>query len=78
MDPDATLAELLDLARHHQEELDDERRSSHVDTGRMADLVTSLHGWLAAGGFLPSAWHLATCMAHDCRAEEVVGQMGGE
>lgn len=57
MDPDAALAELLDIARAHQDELDDESRSQHADTGRMADLVMDLHDWLAdKGGFLPAAW----------------------
>lgn len=56
MDPDAALAELLDIARAHQAELDDESRNQHADTGQMADLVVDLHDWLAGGGFLPAAW----------------------
>lgn len=70
MDPDANLLELLDIAREHQAEIDDESRSSHADTGRMADLVLALHEWLADGGMLPAAWHLSTCMASDCRLAE--------
>lgn len=56
MDPDAALAELLDLARAHQAELDDESTNNHADTGQMADLVLGLHDWLSTGGFLPAAW----------------------
>jgi hypothetical protein len=56
MDPDATLAELLDLAREHQAELDDESRSPHVDTGHMADLLLELDDWLRRGSATPRAW----------------------
>lgn len=56
MDPDAALAELLDLARAHQAELDDESTSPHADTGRMADLVLALHEWIDRGGYIPTAW----------------------
>lgn len=56
MDPDAALAELLDLARAHRAELDDESTNNHADTGQMADLVLGLHDWLSTGGFLSAAW----------------------
>ena len=57
MDPNAALAEMLDLARSHQAELDDESGNNHADTGRLADLVVGLHEWIASGGFLPAAWN---------------------
>lgn len=57
MDPNAALAELVDIARQHQAELDDESRNRHADTGQMADLVLALHEWLTGGGFLPAAWN---------------------
>ena len=57
MDPDAALAEALDIAREHVAELDDESLNNHADTGRLAELVLELHGWLADhGGFPPAAW----------------------
>jgi hypothetical protein len=58
MDPDANLAELLDIARQHQAELDDESRNHHADTGRMAELVLALHEHIDHGGFLPAAWRI--------------------
>ncbi|QGH75336.1 HNH endonuclease [Mycobacterium phage Quesadilla] len=78
MDPDANLLELLDIAREHQAEVDDESRSNHADTGRMADLVLALHGWLSDGGTLPAAWHLSTCMSSDCRAAEAEEPPGSD
>lgn len=56
MDPDAALAEMLEIARQHQAELDDESLNQHADTGRLADLVVDLHEWIDSGGFLPAAW----------------------
>ncbi|AGU92108.1 HNH endonuclease [Mycobacterium phage Bane1] len=56
MDPNAALAEALDIARAHQAELDDESANHHADTGRLADLVVGLHEFLSTGGFFPAAW----------------------
>lgn len=56
MDPNAALAEALDIARAHQAELDDESVNNHADTGRLADLVVGLHEFITGGGFLPAAW----------------------
>lgn len=56
MDPNATLAELVDIARQHLDETDDESRSPHADTPHMAELVLSLHDWLMSGGALPNWW----------------------
>lgn len=63
-DPDATLAELLDISRADQSEFNDEIHA-------LAKGFLALHAWLSEGGTLPSAWHLATCMSRDCRAGEV-------
>ena len=52
MDPDAALAEMLDLARTDQSEFND-------DIHRLAELTLALHGWLEKGGHLPAAWVLA-------------------
>lgn len=60
MDPDAALTELLEIAREHIIELDDESLNRHADTGRMADLVVELHAHLMDGGRLPFAWRTAT------------------
>lgn len=57
MDPNAALAELVDIARQHQAELDDESRNRHADTGQMAEVFLGLHDWLSQGGFLPAAWN---------------------
>jgi hypothetical protein len=48
MDPDACLAEMLDLARA-AEQLGDEAH-------RLAELTISMHEWLSRQGFLPAAW----------------------
>lgn len=77
MDPDTALAAILDDARRvvEADKVTGTEDAGHVE---LAEYVLGLHGWLAAGGFLPSVWHLATCMSGACRQEEVVGQMGGE
>ncbi|ACF05086.1 hypothetical protein Nigel_83 [Mycobacterium phage Nigel] len=49
MDPDAALAEMLDIARTDQSEY-------HDGIHRLCELTLGLHGWLARGGFLPAAW----------------------
>ncbi|AKF14350.1 hypothetical protein SEA_VINCENZO_88 [Mycobacterium phage Vincenzo] len=49
MDPDAALAEMLDIARTDQSEY-------HDDIHRLCELVLGLHGFLSSGGFLPAAW----------------------
>lgn len=70
MDPDATLVALQALvgrAKAHQ-------RLSQDDVERGAELFEALDTWLRNGGFLPTEWHLSTCMSRDCRAAEVDGQ----
>ena len=52
MDPNANLVELLRLANGL---LDTDEPDPH-DAHRMAELVTDLHAWLEAGGFLPDDW----------------------
>ena len=60
MDPNATLVELLDLARQHSEH-DDMLQTVSIDAmesdiERMSELVIALHGWIEKGGFLPKMW----------------------
>ena len=50
MDPDAALAEALDLARCDLAEYGDE-------VHRLAELFLGLHDFLSSGGFLPAAWN---------------------
>lgn len=51
MDPNANLQEQIEIAiRIHQ------GRAILGDSRRLADLVISLHEWIAKGGFLPDAW----------------------
>lgn len=52
MDIEAALEELRSIAAEHV----DESRSDHADTGRMAELVLAIDGWLSRGGSLPDAW----------------------
>jgi len=49
VDPNANLAEQLELAR---ELVDDE----NPDAARLAELVIALDEWIARGGFLPLRW----------------------
>ncbi|AER49399.1 hypothetical protein STINGER_85 [Mycobacterium phage Stinger] len=49
MDPDAALAEALDLARGDLAEYGDE-------VHRLAEVFLALDSWLQGGGFLPAAW----------------------
>ncbi|AYP70073.1 HNH endonuclease [Mycobacterium phage CRB2] len=73
MDPDAALSELRALASRVRAE----HRLSQADVERAGELFDGLDGWLTTGGMLPSAWHLSTCMASDCRlAEAVAGPAG--
>lgn len=57
MDPNATLAQMLDDARRI---LDDEADTYPDNIGQdavsLAEGVVALHGWLAGRGFLPAAW----------------------
>jgi hypothetical protein len=57
MDPNANLAEQLELARRIQKTLD---RSSYVpvpaQAARLAELVLALDEWITHGGFLPERW----------------------
>ena len=54
MDPDAALAELLELTNEHLDPGDEP--PDPVDVARIAELVHALDGWLFAGGFLPRRW----------------------
>lgn len=49
MDPDAALAEMLDISHADQSEF-------HEDIHRLAELTLALHEWITSGGFLPAAW----------------------
>ena len=54
MDPDAALAELLELTRPHLDPSD--QPPDPVDVARIAELVQALDGWLFMGGFVPRRW----------------------
>lgn len=63
MDPDANLAELLELARNvedNESDVDDmsndELRRIADDAQRLSELVCALDGWLRQGGFKPERW----------------------
>lgn len=49
MDPDVTLAEIIDLARGDLEQYGDE-------VHELAAKVLALNDWILGGGFLPAAW----------------------
>lgn len=66
MDPNANLQwqleevdginEIIDAA-DDDGNLDDDQKNELVDRAqRLAELVESLHGWIAGGGFLPREW----------------------
>lgn len=52
MDPDANLAEQLELARSFVETGDGDPE----DLERLAQLVIALYEWIENGGALPAAW----------------------
>lgn len=75
MDPDAALRELREVFRL----IEQHRRMTTEQVEHLAEVFTGLDGWLASGGTLPGAWHLSTCMAHDCRAGATsAAEHGGE
>jgi len=49
MDPDAALAEMVELAHSDLSEYNE-------DIHRLAELTLALNAWLSSGGFLPAAW----------------------
>lgn len=49
MDPNATLAELIRIARANLE-------SEEPEAARMAELIEALDTWICNGGFLPHRW----------------------
>lgn len=55
MDPDATLAELLDDARGvlARDDATGTEDAGHVE---LAQKVVALHDWIMGGGYLPAAW----------------------
>lgn len=61
MDPNANLAEQLELARVMIAAYEDEDGNGidQDDAARLAELVESLHGWICGGGFLPHPWSAA-------------------
>jgi hypothetical protein len=56
MDPDANLAEQLEIAREMQDLDDVDLPVSQDDAQRLAELVIALNEWLAKGGYPPKAW----------------------
>lgn len=52
MDPNAALAEMLDISRNGQRQ----EFITGRDAMRLAELTTELHEWIMRGGFLPAAW----------------------
>ena len=54
MDPNACLAEILEIAKHSSQDLLDRELSPALD--RISELVEALDGWIAGGGFLPARW----------------------
>lgn len=52
MDPDANLAELLELAQR----IDEDLMPTSREANQLARMVLELDTWLAAGGFLPARW----------------------
>lgn len=64
MDPNANLAEQLELARQSQaindaggDELTEDQELELVAIAtRLAELVLALNEWIARGGFLPAVW----------------------
>lgn len=51
MDPNANLKEQIEISKRI---LEGEERDG--DAERLAELVESLDGWIAKGGFLPARW----------------------
>ncbi len=59
MDPDKNLQEQLELAKHIQDQYDEEGGNGidQDDANQLAELVMSLHEWIKKGGFLPTEWN---------------------
>ena len=55
MDPNATLAIMLDRAECIQASVDAGNEVDH-EASELADAVMNLHTWLQKGGFLPEQW----------------------
>ena len=53
MDPEATLEEMLALAKIMREENDE---IDPADADRLGELVLAMHDWIRKGGTLPVAW----------------------
>lgn len=56
MDPNANLAELLELARHLVDFVGDEGEEQHPQVVRLCELVLALDEWIGEGGSLPDRW----------------------
>ena len=56
MDPNANLAEQLELARELQYTTGRGDVISESDVARLCELVLTLDEWLRRGGFLPERW----------------------
>ncbi len=53
MDPNATLAIMLDRASDVMDRADD---TTDPATAELAEAVINLHTWITRGGFLPRQW----------------------
>lgn len=50
MDPDACLADILQVVREHR------LGNVDIDVDGLIEDITNLDDWLKAGGFLPTRW----------------------
>lgn len=79
MDPALALANAREAA---ERVLDDTAITYPDNLGQdavmLAEAFQALDGWLASGGMLPGAWHLASCMASDCHAGGSAAEHGAE
>jgi hypothetical protein len=56
MDPNANLAEMLELAASIIAAGNEDAAIDPSDAARLADLVEALDRWIVGGGFLPKRW----------------------
>ena len=76
MDPDAALAELLELVAEYRD--DEEELDLPMWALSVAEHIESLHEWLVKDGALPSDWNGKQGAEHDSERRRVVSSFESE
>jgi hypothetical protein len=57
MDPNATLREMLEIAKRRILDTASDRPGTEDDFDRLAELTITIDGWMAGGAFIPDRWN---------------------